>query len=749
LPDTRPGNTQPESPRPDEPPPGEPPPGEPRSSETHVELEEQRQWSAPAGDLDASPQSAPGEVIVVTGTRSPEKIFDAPVTMESVSAADIEERGGTSYLSALRDAKGVDFVDVGINEQRLSARGMGSNLNNRMIQMVDGRLAQFPALGMPLGNFLPTSALDMKAVEVVIGPASALYGPNAHAGVVNVLTKSPWDESGAAISLRRGTQELSDLAVRVAGTVADRFGWKVNASYLTAHDFEPDRAAGTHSYGTSLFEGDLVDDYDLDAARAEGSLYYRHRDWFFKTTYGFSETDAFSLSNAGRLHFRDFQVDYQSVQVSHPRWYAQVTRTGNDSGRTYQLELMARQTQAHLDAGMPLDPVALEALRQRASGIDRGQMFEADLQYRQPLGRLTAVAGAQGRRILPESQGTYLDDGERDIEVDQVGGYLQLDWAVVPDRLRLLGAVRWDWHSDYSNQLSPKATAVYDLWPGHKLRAGYNRAYNSPTVLQGYLHSGEVYMGNAGGFTVRDASGNQIGVIPALEPEQVDAVELGYKGQIAGVLFIDASAYDAWYESFISPLSMLTNPAAGRFAHLPDGELVAAGSPRAGTLFSYQNFGKAEVRGADIGLELAPVETVSISASGSYIDLVDADPVGIETTPDKDPLLLNVPQLKLKGAITLRDLGARNTFVRLGGRFHGDYEYRSGYWDATTMYEDGEMPGRFVADLSAGYDFPSGVSLRAYLLNALDNRTPDVLGAPEPRRLAYLQMTYRVSGLRF
>ena len=46
----------------------------------------------------------------------------------------------------------------------------------------------------------------MKAVEVVVGPASALYGPNAHTGVINIATKTPWDDSGATVSLRGGTQ---------------------------------------------------------------------------------------------------------------------------------------------------------------------------------------------------------------------------------------------------------------------------------------------------------------------------------------------------------------------------------------------------------------------------------------------------------------------------------------------------------------------------------------------------------------
>ena len=68
----------------------------------------------------------------------------------------------------------------------ISARGFATQFNSRMLTMIDGRLAQLPGSGLPQATLAPVSGLDMKAVQVVIGPASALYGPNAHTGVVNV-----------------------------------------------------------------------------------------------------------------------------------------------------------------------------------------------------------------------------------------------------------------------------------------------------------------------------------------------------------------------------------------------------------------------------------------------------------------------------------------------------------------------------------------------------------------------------------
>ena len=111
-----------------------------------------------------------GDEVVVTGSKRPEKLLEAPVQMEAISAEDLETAGGGTYLSALSNLKGVDFVNVGINGQGISARGFNNHFNTRLLQMKDGRVAQLPGTGLPQGNFLPTSELDVETIEVVVGP---------------------------------------------------------------------------------------------------------------------------------------------------------------------------------------------------------------------------------------------------------------------------------------------------------------------------------------------------------------------------------------------------------------------------------------------------------------------------------------------------------------------------------------------------------------------------------------------------
>ncbi|WP_179862334.1 TonB-dependent receptor [Longibacter salinarum] len=734
-------------------------------------------------DVVLTPRTFVGDEVVVTGSKRPEKLLDAPVQIEAISADELDVSGGGTYLSALSTVKGVDFVNVGINGQGISARGFNNHFNTRMLQMKDGRVAQLPGTGLPQGNFLPTSELDVKSIEVVVGPASALYGPNAHTGVVNVITKDPWDQSGVALNVRGGQQSLLDINGRTAGTFGDgTFGWKLTGQYMTADDFAPPSGGpnasasdSTHFYTPVFNESELVGDYDIESIRAEGSLYYRFGDdWQANFAYGFSENDNFGLTNNGRNHIRGWQVQYQNLQVSNENWFAQVTHTSNDAGDTYQINGVA--SSASIIYGQELAGGAspeqarqtaldqLPSLREANKFVDRGELWDSEIQYRNTVGlgsgSLDIVTGAQGRRYLPDSDGTFLADAVgRDLDATEVGGYLQLDYRPT-DALRINGAVRVDDHSEYDTQISPKAAIVYSVLPNQNVRVGYNRAFKSPTVLEGNLFipipipagngvpPGYVVnaLGNYTGFEIRDPNGDVIREISALSPEEVNSIEVGYKGVFGKSVFLDIVAYQSWYNNFISPLQSVANG----FTEIPfyaDGTPVDApgSNDNFNGLSTYVNFGEATVRGLDAGINVYFNDHFNVSGNLSLIELADFE----EGDSGSNPLLLNVPTTKAKGSATVRDLGFDGWFLSASGRWHAAYEFASGsHWVSSNFYEDGEVPGRFSMGLTAGYTVPeTGVQVKASVSNLFDTETPDVLGAPVTGRLFWMSATYTFDGL--
>lgn len=700
------------------------------------------------GNFVLEPRTFLGDEVVVTGSRRAEKVLDSPVNIQAVSADQLQESGGGSFLSALSNLKGVDFVDAGINSQGISARGFNNHFNTRMLSMTDGRVAQLPGTGLPQGNFLPTSQLDVQSIEVIVGPASALYGPNAHTGVVNVITKDPWNESGIALDLRGGENDLFDINMRAAGTVNDAFGWKVTGQYLTATDFQPERTEDSAAqpaphYYSGFFEGDLIDnDYSIESIRAEGSLYYRFADdWMLEGSFGFSENDNLGLTNTGRNRILGWQVNYQNIQLSSSNWYAQFTRTGNDAGDTYQIDGLGGAALALIADDQnninSLGDVDLPALREANRFVDKGELLDSEVQYSNEIGSLEFVTGAQLRQYNPDSEGTFLADGAgEDISATEIGGYAQADYYI-GENLRLNAAARVDDHSTYGTQFSPKAALVYTVAPENNIRIGYNRAFKSPTVLESHLLIDQVLRGNADGYTLQDADGNVVDEIDPLSPEEVNSIELGYKGQLGNQLFVDAVLYNSWYTDFISPLSPVAD-GVNVIAFEPDGTPV-------GPLFTYTNFGEATVRGVELGLNYFASEQFNLSGNVTWTDLSS-----FESGDANEDLELNVPEVKLKGSATMRNVGFDNYSISLSGRWQSAYTFQAGNWNSEVLLEDGEIPARFVADLSVNYSVPqAGVDLQLSVSNLFNNEGSDVLGGPVRDRLIWVGATYRFDGLRF
>lgn len=723
-------------------------------------------------DLEMKPTMLRSDEMVVTGSRRPEKLLESPSTIERVSTEDLELSGGSTFMSSMANLKGVNYTNAGINTQLISARGFNSNFNTRMLFLIDGRLATLGGTGLPQGNFLPSSKIDLKSIEVVLGPAAALYGPNSGSGVVNVTSKDPWDQAGVTVETRAGNQKLRDINYRIAGTVNNRFGYKITGQYMEAVDFKPQREDSLHFYqaaGTkptsanTVFETDVVENYNVGATKINGSLYYRFGDWKATGTYGWSSTDQFSLTGNGRNRIKDWQVDYQTLQLSNDNWFAQASRTGNKAG-SYQLNQVVPAVQAMVNGGMSLDQIDIASIRESVAFIDDTEIYDSELQYNNQFGDLNIVTGINYRNYLPESQGTYLEDGAgQDISRELFGGYAQLDYDLLPDELQFVVAARVDANTDYDTQFSPKASVVYTAVPGHNIRATYNRAYTTPTILQSHAYipvpdlfaPGYSFLigGNTRGYTIQDGSGNVINTIDPTSPEEVNSLELGYKGVFGEKLFVDMVGYYSWYQDFIGTDVVADGINAIAYR---DGEQVMVDGSNFTALQTYINFGEAQVQGFDFGLNYYFNDQYSLNANLSTIKLVDF------TNDVTDAQLpLNTPPLKIKGGFTAKQIFDNNTFqdpfLKVNLRWQDSYQFLSGYWNTNVLLDDDgdltddeELPSKFELDLSTGFDISdTGLSLQASINNVLDTEKVDQLGTAPMGRTFWVSLKYNFNGLRF
>ena len=174
---------------------------------------------------------------VVSASRVEENIMRAPVTIDKVSAKQVERISTPEVLAGLGNLAGIDVNSASMLFTSVSTRGFNTAKSERVIQLVDYMDTALPSLNLSPGNLVGIPELDMESIEIVHGPASALYGSNALSGVVLFNSKDPFVYEGLSVRLRGGQRNLLDGQLRYAHKVTDKLSFKVNGSYFRADDW--------------------------------------------------------------------------------------------------------------------------------------------------------------------------------------------------------------------------------------------------------------------------------------------------------------------------------------------------------------------------------------------------------------------------------------------------------------------------------------------------------------------------------
>lgn len=237
------------------------------------------------------------EETVIRGQRVDDKQKSAPLTVENLDAIAIKETPAVNFYSGLGNLKGVDLTTASLGFTIINTRGFNSTSPVRSLQTIDGVDNQAPGLNFSLGNFLGSSDLDVNRVELIQGASSAYYGPNAFNGVIAMETKNPFIHRGLSASIKGGSRNLLETAVRYADAYKNKdghyaFAFKANLFYLRADDWEatnynpidnadspadnPGRFDAVNIYGDEYYSlSDLSDPNNLGQGTAGLGIFYR------------------------------------------------------------------------------------------------------------------------------------------------------------------------------------------------------------------------------------------------------------------------------------------------------------------------------------------------------------------------------------------------------------------------------------------------------------------------------------------
>ncbi|HVX25142.1 MAG TPA: carboxypeptidase-like regulatory domain-containing protein, partial [Parafilimonas sp.] len=199
---------------------------------------------------ELEPSYALGQEIVVAASRLPQRILEAPVTIDRINANNIRNAPGPNYYDALGNIKGVDVVSSSYTFKTISTRGFNGSGNLRFNQLVDGMDNSAPALNFSVGNVIGLTDLDVDNMELLSGASSALYGSGGMTGTLLINSKDPFKYQGFSIQVKEGIMHVDDYRHKVSPfhdfsfrwgkKVSDKFAFKIGAEYIQADDWQAD-----------------------------------------------------------------------------------------------------------------------------------------------------------------------------------------------------------------------------------------------------------------------------------------------------------------------------------------------------------------------------------------------------------------------------------------------------------------------------------------------------------------------------
>ena len=617
-----------------------------------------------------------GDTVVVTASRHAGRLIDAPVSTSVITTATLDTTPAQNYGDLLRAIPGANVIQLSARDVQVTSRSSGNTLTNSQLVLVDGRSAYLDFFGLVLWDLLPTNFDDVEQIEVVRGPASAVWGANAMTGAVNIITKPPRESVGTTVTFSGGYVDryagsgvglgagpLFGANATATRAPSDRLAYRVSAGYFTSDAFarptgripviDDPRQPG-QTVGGAL--------YPLDSAVAAVGTGFANRGTSqpkFDVRVDQELSDA-TLTYAGGVAGTEGLVHSGigpfDIQRGSYLGYGKVTYTRGDLRLQFFTNILDGQAPNLL---LP-DPATGRPLQ-----LDfKTQTYDGEIGHAVVLGNRHRLS--YGGNVRQNNFDVPLAPlGEDRLEV---GGYLQDE--IFWDRFRLVLGARVDKFGNLSNpKVSPRIAFLVKPAEDHSITLSYNRAFRAPSVINNALQTSIVSPVDLSALApllppglqpavaqpfplVVGAVGSDIpiGGMPQdeLTEESLTAYEVSYTGvlplgtTLGGSFFVnrrDDSINFTALPPTLDPYTAATPPPGWRLPPVVLTQLAQFGIFLPRTAFTYLNLGPIRQTGVELWLEQQVSRAVAASVNYSW----QSEP---EILDDPNPYLpseLNLP----------------------------------------------------------------------------------------------------------
>ena len=395
---------------------------------------------------------------VVSASRRQEKILDAPASVSVVEAREIRDRPALSIGEHIRDLPAVDYSQTGLSQSNVVVRGFNNIFSGALLTLSDNRIARVPSLRVNVYNFIPVTNDDIERIEVVLGPGSALYGPNSSNGVMHIITRSPLESQGTNVNFGLGERSVRKVGVRHAGRIGSNLGYKISGQLYSGNDWEyVDPVEEAAKAADPALRGR---DFGLERRSGSVRLDYRANDDLSAVfAAGYNSADNIELTGLGAGLTQGWALGYYQARFLYKDWFAQIYQNWSDAGDTFLLRNG--------------DPI-----------VDNSKMTAMQVQHSASMGvRQDFTYGVDLLYTRPDTEGTVNGKNEDTDDIDEFGAYLQSETALT-NMLDLVLALRYDDHNRIADgEISPSAALVFKPSETQTVRLTYNRAFATPSSL--------------------------------------------------------------------------------------------------------------------------------------------------------------------------------------------------------------------------------------------------------------------------
>jgi iron complex outermembrane receptor protein len=536
------------------------------------------------------------EEVVVTASRRAQSPLDAPNAVTIISEEDIRLSGARSIPDLLRRVPGMDVMAMSYADWNVASRGFNRRIANKLLILVDGRTAYEDFLGGMLWSGQTHQLEDIARIEVVRGPGSAIYGANAYAGIVNIITKRP-SEIGSTTAMVGGGNgavlrsyfqhglENGPIGLRfsVGMEEGNKYDFEIDPSRV---DYTASKAASVSSINSSIssLRADALLEYSLPDLN--GRLFAGAGIWAgYGEFYGVSalrNQNNDGMTRNARFGFENPEFSllmfWNSLKTdTAPQFY----RTGlSDLGSTVNANLFS------------VEPIIRPS-------------FSLG-------GEHSMVIGAEFRQKLIDWN--YLEASQSE---SFYAVYVQDSWAALPE-LTVLASYRLDHHPliglisqpEFFLPGSPRLAFIYKPDSGQAFRLSLGSAFRAPTQAESYLQI-------AASSPVAGVAINLRGGGASLLPEDILSAEVGYLFQGENGEF-EAVAYLNRVNNLITRSALIPTAI--------DQKLDPSIAAFIGAESIYKNDDRVFMAiGSELSLRVYPIDGLDVGASYAYQYIVDLE----------------------------------------------------------------------------------------------------------------------------